>query len=79
MGAADLVACLVGTSENGLQTQIWIVLIAVLEVNYFQLRSTFGWSLYNLLALLRRRPLLAQQDLANPTFWVVHHPAFIVE
>jgi IS4 transposase len=37
----------VGTSATALHTQIWTALIAL------QLRSTFGWSLSNLLALLQ--------------------------
>jgi IS4 transposase len=45
----------VGTSENALQTQIWTALIAMLLIKYLQLRSTFGWSLSNLVALLRQQ------------------------
>jgi hypothetical protein len=45
----------VGTSENAVQTQIWTALIAMLLVKYLQLRSTFGWSLSNLVALLRQQ------------------------
>ena len=43
----------VGTSPNALKTQLWTALIAMLLVKYLQLRSTFGWSLSNLVALLR--------------------------
>jgi IS4 transposase len=43
----------VGTSENALQTQIWTALIAMLLIKYLQLRARFGWSLSNLVALLR--------------------------
>lgn len=52
----------VGTSENGVQTQIWTALIAMLVVKYLQLRSTFGWSLSNLVALLRQQ-LFVYRDL----------------
>jgi IS4 transposase len=45
----------VGTSENALQTQIWTALIAMLLIKYLQLRSTFAWSLSNLVALLRQQ------------------------
>jgi hypothetical protein len=45
----------VGTSENALQTQIWTALIAILLIKYLQLRSKFGWSLSNLVALLRQQ------------------------
>lgn len=45
----------VGTSENAVQTQIWTALIAMLLVKYLQLKSTFGWSLSNLVALLRQQ------------------------
>lgn len=52
----------VGTSENAVQTQIWTALIAILIVKYLQLRSTFGWSLSNLVALLRQQ-LFVYRDL----------------
>jgi len=52
----------VGTSENAVQTQIWTALIAMLIVKYLQLRSTFGWSLSNLVALLRQQ-LFVYRDL----------------
>ena len=52
----------VGTSENAVQTQIWTALIAMLVVRYLQLRSTFGWSLSNLIALLRQQ-LFVYRDL----------------
>ncbi len=52
----------VGTSENAVQTQIWTALIAMLVVKYLQLRSTFGWSLSNLVALLRQQ-LFVYRDL----------------
>ena len=45
----------VGTSENAVQTQIWTALIAILLVKYLQLKSTYAWSLSNLIALLRQQ------------------------
>src|SRR3954453_18987010 len=52
----------VGTSENAVQTQIWTALIAMLLVKYLQLKSTFAWSLSNLIALLRQQ-LFVYRDL----------------
>ena len=52
----------VGTSNNAVQTQIWTALIAMLLVKYLKLRSTFGWSLSNLVALLRQQ-LFVYRDL----------------
>ena len=54
----------VGTSENAVQTQIWTALIAMLLVKYLQLKSTFAWSLSNLVALLRQQ-LFVYRDLAS--------------
>lgn len=45
----------VGTSENAVQIQIWTALIAMLILRYLRLRSRFGWSLSNLVALLRQQ------------------------
>jgi hypothetical protein len=58
----------VGTSENALQTQIWTALIAILLIKYLQLKATFGWSLSNLVALLRQQ-LFVYRDLWN---WIDH-------
>lgn len=52
----------VGTSPNALQTQIWTALIALLLLKYLKLRSSFGWSLSNLAALLRQQ-LFVYRDL----------------
>jgi hypothetical protein len=52
----------VGTSPNALHIQIWTALIALLLLKYLQLRATFGWSLSNLLALLRMN-LFVYRDL----------------
>ncbi len=43
----------VGTSENAVQVQIWIALIAMLLLKFLQLKATWPWSLSNLAALLR--------------------------
>jgi hypothetical protein len=52
----------IGTSENALQIQIWTALIARLLIKYLQLRATFGWSLSNLVSLLRQQ-LFVYRDL----------------
>lgn len=52
----------VGCTENAVQTQIWTALIAMLLVKYLQLKSTFNWSLSNLVALLRQQ-LFVYRDL----------------
>lgn len=51
-----------GTSANAVHTQIWTALIAMLIVKYLQLKSSFGWSLSNLIALLRHQ-LFVYRDL----------------
>jgi hypothetical protein len=43
----------VGTSSNALSIQIWTALISLLILRYLQLKSQHGWSLSNLLAMLR--------------------------
>lgn len=52
----------VGTSANAVAIQIWTALIAMLLVKYLQLRSTYKWSLSNLVALLRQQ-LFVYRDL----------------
>jgi hypothetical protein len=52
----------VGTSANALKIQIWTALIALLLLKYLQLRASYGWSLSNLLALLRQQ-LFVYRDL----------------
>ena len=52
----------VGTSANALKIQIWTALIAILLLRYLQLRASFGWSLSNLIALLRQQ-LFVYRDL----------------
>jgi hypothetical protein len=52
----------VGTSANALHIQIWTALIALLLLKYLQMRARFGWSLANLVALLRMN-LFVYRDL----------------
>ena len=52
----------VGTSANALHIQIWTALIALLILKYLQFTATFGWSLSNLVALLRMN-LFAYRDV----------------
>jgi hypothetical protein len=52
----------VGTSPNAVMIQIWTALIAMLLLRYLQLRATYGWSLSNLVALLRQQ-LFVYRDL----------------
>ena len=52
----------VGTSANAVLVQIWTALISMLLVRYLQMRSRFGWSLSNLVALLRQQ-LFVYRDL----------------
>lgn len=52
----------VGTSANAVKTQIWTALISMLLLRYLQLASRFGWSLANLVALLRMN-LFTHRDL----------------
>jgi uncharacterized protein DUF4372/DDE family transposase len=52
----------VGTSANAVKIQVWTALIAMLILRYLQLKSRFGWSLSNLVALLRMN-LFTYRDL----------------
>ena len=52
----------VGTSANAVRIQIWTALISMLLLRYLQLSSHFGWSLANLVALLRMN-LFTHRDL----------------
>jgi hypothetical protein len=52
----------VGTSANAVKTQIWTALICMLLLRYLMLRSRFGWSLSNLVAMLRMN-LFTHKDL----------------
>ena len=58
----------VGTSANAVKTQIWTALISMLLLRYLQLCSRFGWSLANLVALLRMN-LFTHRDLMA---WLDH-------
>jgi hypothetical protein len=52
----------IGTSANALHSQIWTALIAMLILKYLQIKARFGWSLSNLVALLRQQ-LFVYRDL----------------
>ncbi len=52
----------VGTSANAVKTQLWTALIAMLILRFLQLKSKWGWSLSNLVALLRMN-LFTHRDL----------------
>jgi hypothetical protein len=66
----------VGTSANAVKIQLWTALIAMLILRFLQLRSRFGWSLSNLVALLRMN-LFTHRDLwawLNKSFDVLPAP-----
>lgn len=52
----------IGTSQNAVQTQIWTALIVMLLLRWLQLKAAFGWSLSNLVAMLRLQ-LFVHRDL----------------
>ena len=52
----------VGTSANALHIRIWTALISMLIFKYLQMKARFGWSLSNLVALLRQQ-LFVYRDL----------------
>jgi IS4 transposase len=52
----------VGTSANALMIQIWTALISILVLKYLKFKSTFSWSLSNLVAMLRYN-LFTYRDL----------------
>lgn len=52
----------VGTSENALHIQIWTALIAILMLRFLQLSSSWGWSMSNLVAMIRLN-LFTYRDL----------------
>jgi transposase len=54
----------VGTSANAVHIQIWTALISMLILRYLRLKATFGWSLSNLVALLRQQ-LFVHRPLWN--------------
>lgn len=51
-----------GTSENAVKSQLWTALTALLLLKFLQLKSCFGWSLSNLVSLLRMN-LLTYRNL----------------
>lgn len=69
----------VGTSENAVKIQIWTALITILILKYLKFKSTFGWSLSNMVALLRMN-LLVYTDLTawleNP-FYRAREPDYV--
>ncbi len=69
----------VGTSANAVKIQIWTALIVMLILKYLQLKSQYGWSLSNLVALLRmnlftHRNLWAWLDSPFETLPVQYNP-----
>lgn len=56
----------VGTSANAVKIQIWTAVIALLLLHYLQLASRFGWSLANLVALLRMNLFIHRDLMAWP-------------
>jgi len=52
----------VGTSEKAVMTQIWTALIVMLLLRWLKLNAKYGWSLSNLLALIRQQ-LFVYRDL----------------
>ena len=52
----------IGTSENALRIQIWTALIALLLLKYLHHLSKFGWSMSNLVTMLRLN-LFTHRDL----------------
>jgi len=52
----------VGTSEKAVMTQIWTALIVMLLLRWLMLKATYGWSLSNLVAILRMQ-LFVYRDL----------------
>ena len=58
----------IGTSANAVKSQIWSALISMLLLRYLQMSSRFGWSLANLVALLRMN-LFTHRDLMA---WLDH-------
>jgi hypothetical protein len=52
----------VGTSERAVLTQIWTALIVMLLLRWLMLKARYGWSLSNLVALLRQQ-LFVYRDL----------------
>jgi len=69
----------VGTSENAIRIQIWTALITILILKYLKFKSTFGWALSNMVALLRLS-LLKYADLnswLNDPFYKAREPDYV--
>jgi IS4 transposase len=58
----------VGAREKAVRTQIWTALIVMLMLRWLKLKSPYGWSLSNLVALLRQQ-LFVYRDLWS---WLNH-------
>ena len=54
----------IGTSPSAVKTQIWTAFISMLLLRFLQSSSRFGWSLANLVALLRMN-LFTHRDLVQ--------------
>jgi hypothetical protein len=52
----------VGTNESAVMTQLWVALIVMLLLRWLKMKATYGWSLSNLIALLRHQ-LFVYRDL----------------
>jgi Transposase DDE domain/Domain of unknown function (DUF4372) len=77
----------VGTSENALQVQIWTALISILLLKFLQIKAKYGWSLSNLVAMLRQQ-LFVYRDLerwleapfdAPPALAGIHDAQLVME
>ena len=53
LDSSDMKAHLIKVSAPITMAQIWTALIAILLLKYMMFRSQFGWSLSNLIAMLR--------------------------
>ena len=51
----------VGTSPTAVKAQVWTALITMLLLRFMQLKSRRGWSMSNLVALLRMNPFTHRQ------------------
>lgn len=52
----------VGTNQSAVMTQLWVALIVMLLLRWLKLKARYGWSLSNLIALLRLQ-LFVYRDL----------------
>lgn len=58
----------VGTSKNAVMTQIYTALISILLFKYMKVKSSFGWSMSNLVTMIRMN-LFTHKDLWG---WIEH-------